>query len=226
MIVLLSFTSCKEEGPQIIPRNTLSEIYAEMLLTDQWIVNTSGARSIADTSLVYKPILEQYGYTLEDYQHTVNTYLDEPNRFAKIFARTENILNNQLLRAKEEKKYSDFKKDVLNSVKDVAVPIDTTRLYPISKKYFFNIEYDPEYRIDSIVFEADSLGINYSIKVLKKKSYIIDTLTVQDDTLDMPKDLLGGKSIEEIFPVDTVEDRKNLIRKAKLKELSLDKDKE
>lgn len=222
---MLFLTSCEEGGPRTIPRDTLSQIYAEMLLTDQWITHTSGIKAIADTSKVYEPILRKYGYTLEDYQHTVNEYLEQPNRFAKIFEKTEEILDKQLIEANAQKEYEDFVDDVHKSVKDAAVPIDTTRLYPISKKEFFNIQYDPEYRIDSIVFEADSLGINYSVKVLKKIGPIIDSTTLHLDAKNLQKELLGGKSIEDVFPAAADKDSKSVIRKAELKELSLAKEK-
>ena len=59
-------TSCGKDEAEVIPRSKLARIYAEMLMTDQWITATSGVRLIADTSLVYEPILEKYGYDIEE----------------------------------------------------------------------------------------------------------------------------------------------------------------
>ena len=53
--------SCRKDEAEVIPRSKMAEIYAEMLVTDQWITTTPGIRMIADTSLVYEPILEKYG---------------------------------------------------------------------------------------------------------------------------------------------------------------------
>ena len=50
--------SCRKDETKVIPRGKLAKIYAEMLVTDQWITTTPGIRMIADTSLVYEPILE------------------------------------------------------------------------------------------------------------------------------------------------------------------------
>ena len=59
--VLLLIVSCSGDNGKVIPRSKLAEIYAEMFMTDQWIISTPGVRQIADTSLVYEPILEKYG---------------------------------------------------------------------------------------------------------------------------------------------------------------------
>jgi hypothetical protein len=72
--VVLLLAGCNEKDGKVIPRGTLAEIYAEMLVTDQWILDTPGVRMIADTSLVYAPILEKYGYSTEDYIYTVDIY--------------------------------------------------------------------------------------------------------------------------------------------------------
>ena len=67
-----------------------------MLLTDQWIVNTPNIRLIADTSLVYAPILGRYGYDAEDYRKSVDHYMDDPERFARIFRETGEILDAKM----------------------------------------------------------------------------------------------------------------------------------
>ena len=67
-----------------------------MLVTDQWAQSTPSLRRIADTSLVYEPILEKYGYTSEDYQLSVDSYMDDPERFSRILRSTSKILDAQL----------------------------------------------------------------------------------------------------------------------------------
>ena len=53
---LIFLASCGRDEAEVIPRDDMSRIYAEMLLTDQWVINTPNIRLIADTSLVYAPI--------------------------------------------------------------------------------------------------------------------------------------------------------------------------
>ena len=76
--MLLSLVSCSGDDGKVIPRSKLAEIYAEMFVTDQWLMDTPGVRRLADTSLVYEPILRKYGYTSEDYRVSVDRYMDDP----------------------------------------------------------------------------------------------------------------------------------------------------
>ena len=86
-----------------------------MLLTDQWILNTPNVRNIADTSLVYEPILEKYGYDPDDYRKSIDVYMDDPERFAKIFRETSELLSARLdeLHAEKErlKRLEELKKE-------------------------------------------------------------------------------------------------------------------
>ncbi len=70
---------------RIIPRGVMSDIYAEMLLADQWLEDHGTERSMADTMLFYDPIFERYGYTFEDYDASVKKYLEDPEKYSKIF---------------------------------------------------------------------------------------------------------------------------------------------
>ena len=85
--VLLA-SSCGGNKARVIPRSKMSKIYAEMFVMDQWVQNKPGLRMIADTSLVYEPILEKYGYDSEDYQYTVEYYMADPERFSRILRTT------------------------------------------------------------------------------------------------------------------------------------------
>ena len=93
----LLLSSCgKDDEAKVIPRGKLSEIYAEMLVTDQWITSTPGMRMVADTSLVYAPILEKYGYDLDDYIKSMDVYMDDPERFSRIFRKSGEIIAERL----------------------------------------------------------------------------------------------------------------------------------
>ena len=93
--VLLA-SSCGRDKARVIPRSKMSKIYAEMLVMDQWIQNKPGLRTIADTSLVYEPILEKYGYDSDDYQYTVEYYMADPERFSRILRTTVSIIEKDL----------------------------------------------------------------------------------------------------------------------------------
>ncbi len=108
LAVMTLFASCGKDEAEVIPRRKLAEIYAEMLVTDQWITSTPGVRLIADTSLVYEPILEKYGYDSEDYRKSIDKYMDDPERFARIFRSTGEILEERIEDLKKEQKRLDL----------------------------------------------------------------------------------------------------------------------
>ena len=104
LFAVLFLASCANDEAKVIPRAKLAEIYAEMLMTDQWISNTPGMRMIADTSLVYEPILEQYGYDHLDYLKSVDHYMNDPERFSRILRTSGELLDKRLAVLMEKKK--------------------------------------------------------------------------------------------------------------------------
>ena len=83
---LLLLGSCTRG--RVIPRGKMVDIYADMFMADQWIKNDYKFRRMADTSLLYEPILESYGYTTDDYIKSVRKYMKDPERFSRILKRT------------------------------------------------------------------------------------------------------------------------------------------
>ena len=135
-MLLISLQSCKEEG--IIEEDTMAQIYAEMLLTDQWINSTPGMRMIADTSLVYEPILKKYGHTSTDYRKSVEYYLNDPDTYADIMKKTVKIFDNRLSglhkkkdRLQEEKDREKFVKSMASKVKQIPdIPLAAKAVAP------------------------------------------------------------------------------------------------
>ena len=68
---ILIISSCKRGDEKIIPRKDMAKIYAEMLVVDQWVQLDQAVRKTMDTTLVYEPILEKYGYDSDDYRNSV-----------------------------------------------------------------------------------------------------------------------------------------------------------
>ena len=92
---VLLLAGCNEKDGKVIPRGTLAEIYAEMLVVDQWIANDLSLKRQADTSFVYAPILEKYGYTPDDYRKSVDHYMHDPERYSRILRTSAEILGAQ-----------------------------------------------------------------------------------------------------------------------------------
>lgn len=73
---------------RVIPRSKMVDIYADMFMADQWLKGDYKYRRMADTTLLYEPILESYGYTTDDYLKSVRKYMKDPDRFSRILKRT------------------------------------------------------------------------------------------------------------------------------------------
>lgn len=116
--IVIFVPSCKRDGARVIPRSKLAKIYAEMFVTDQWIQSRPSLRTIADTSLVYEPILQKYGYDSDDYQYSIDHYMNDPERFSRILRSTAEILEKEIkvLRKKQAdyKSIEEKKKEVAN----------------------------------------------------------------------------------------------------------------
>ena len=215
--------SCRRNGPRVIPRGKLAKIYAEMFVTDQWIQNTPKLRSIADTSLVYEPILEKYGYTSEDYQHSVQHYMDDPERFSRILRTTGEILDDQI-------------KDLKRKQKELQA-LEAKRLAESKRKY-------PEYELwytelpprderdysDTISVGWDTASLMFKFRYMPRTDTIYegvrmivpaDTLTVAD-SLAVTDSIAAVDSVVEIKPLALPENPKvrpdTLVRKPMLQQ--------
>ena len=152
--MILVFASCRRDEARVIPRDQLAEIYAEMLVMDQWIMTTPGVRLIADTSLVYAPLLEKYGYNTEDYRKTVDVYMSDPERFAKVFRTTGEMLESRLKDLKERRTLMEI---------ETRKRKERLRLWEMYKSDYNNDDFFPYistepyiHYYDSLTFEADS----------------------------------------------------------------------
>ena len=181
--VLLLALSCEKKGDKVIPRSKLAEIYAEMLLTDQWITGNPGNRQIADTSLVYEPILAKYGFTSADYRKSVEVYMDDPERFSRILRTTAEILDRRLKDLDERKKEIEHQEALrkLRAAMKIKVEIDMGEYFP----YLDDEPYVHYY--DSLSVEPDTLWI-YRLKDNERadtiyrdlRMIILDSLQVRD----------------------------------------------
>lgn len=81
---------------KVIPPGVLSDIYFDMFLAEQWINDDYNLRRAADTTLVYEPIFNRYGYTTADYDNSVTYYLARPETFTKIAEATAKRFADEL----------------------------------------------------------------------------------------------------------------------------------
>lgn len=101
LAALLLMISCGGDG-RVIPKKKMSEIYADMFTADQWISQNYKASRVADTTMVYEAIFEKYGYDSEDYRKSVDHYIQDPDRFARILRQTVLVLEDRMADQKAE----------------------------------------------------------------------------------------------------------------------------
>ena len=91
---LLCLSSCMEKE-SIIPKDIMSQIYYDIYMTDEAVDVNYRLRRMADTMRVYEPIFNRYGYTTEDYNRSVNFYMERPDKFEDVFEGTKTMLEKR-----------------------------------------------------------------------------------------------------------------------------------
>ena len=153
----------------MIPRSKMADIYAEMLMTDQWILSTPGMRMIADTSMVYEPILEKYGYDKLDYIHSVDYYMNDPERFSRILRTSAQILEKRLKHLHKLQKLQELEAEAAKK----ALKFQTNYSFEEYFPYMGDEPYVHYY--DSLTFEPDSLLI-YRLVAIETSDTLYDGL--------------------------------------------------
>lgn len=189
LLAAVIFSSCNMDREKVIPRGKLSIIYAEMLMTDQWIQSTPGIRLIADTSLVYAPILENHGYTTEDYMRSVDVYMEDPERFSRILRRTSDILEK---RVKELRKLQG-EMELARLAAIIKTDFKAEDLFP----YLGAEPYVHYY--DSIAFVPDSTTLMYMLVPVERADTTYDQLRMIIHTDTLAVDSLKTEAVREVL---------------------------
>lgn len=200
----VSLASCRNEEAKVIPRDKLADIYAEMLMTDQWVMLTPGVRMIADTSLVYAPILEKYGFTTADYVKSVDFYMNDPERYARILRTTSEIITDRLEYLREQKKQlleEQRKKRERERLRELyQTDLHVSEFFP----YISDEPYVHYY--DSLSFEKDSLMI-YRLKSIERADTLYDRIrmVIRGEIMEPADESQDSvESPEIISPLDSI----------------------
>lgn len=166
-VSVFAFASCGKDEAEVIPRGKLAKIYADMMVTDQWIHQSAySIRTVADTSLVYAPILERYGYDIDDYIKSVDHYMNDPERYSRIFRTAGEIIDKKLADAKARQEILDRKARLPKIISDFKPEMH----FP----YLFDEPYVHYY--DSLGIEMDSLTWQYCLVSVERADTIYDQL--------------------------------------------------
>lgn len=214
--VVIAFLSCSDS--KVIPKKKLSRIYAELFLADQWINSNYKAARTADTTYVYEAIFEKYGYDSTDYRASVEHYMEDPDRFARILRNSATILEERIDELKAEQRLVlsrkpatlitfDFDRVMLlkpHILPDL-LPKDSVDLYKDSSDF---IIFDPFYKLkdkflntpvipEDFIEAADTLASTDSIQVADSLT-VTDSLAVNDSLSVTDSPVLSEDSLKII----------------------------
>ena len=150
-VVLLGIvpTFFMHRNGRVIPRNKMARIYAEMLLTDQWINDNWVQNRSADTSFVYRPILRRYGYDEKDWRKSVSKYIKDPDRYSRILKKSAAMLE---AREKELR----LRLDLINAAERLEQ--ETAGFIPERLYWLAGMRNPDNFVEDGLVFYVDSVG--------------------------------------------------------------------
>ena len=215
-VVLLGIvpTFFMHRNGRVIPRNKMARIYAEMLLTDQWINDNWAQNRSADTSFVYRPILRRYGYDEKDWRKSVSKYIKDPDRYSRILKKSAAMLE---AREKELR----LRLDLINAAERLEQ--ETAGYIPERLYWLAGMRNPDNFVEDGLVFYVDSVGgsewrfdpyrgydtlfAGPAWKISLRDSVSIDSLSVSVDSLSVDVDSLSvsvdslSVGVDSIAPV-------------------------
>lgn len=199
-VVLLGIipTFFMHRNGRVIPRNKMARIYAEMLLTDQWINDNWVQNRSADTSFVYRPILRRYGYDEKDWRKSVSKYIKDPDRYSRILKKSAAMLE---AREKELR----LRLDLINAAERLEQ--ETAGYIPERLYWLAGMRNPDNFVEDGLVFYVDSVGgsewrfdpyrgydtlfAGPAWKISLRDSVSVDSLSVSVDSLSVSVDSLS-----------------------------------
>ena len=199
-VVLLGIvpTFFMHRNGRVIPRNKMARIYAEMLLTDQWINDNWAQNRSADTSFVYRPILRRYGYDEKDWRKSVSKYIKDPDRYSRILKKSAAMLE---AREKELR----LRLDLINAAERLEQ--ETAGYIPERLYWLAGMRNPDNFVEDGLVFYVDSVGgsewrfdpyrgydtlfAGPAWKISLRDSVSVDSLSVSVDSLSVSVDSLS-----------------------------------
>lgn len=177
-VILACVCACSNKG-KVIPRSKLAHIYADMVLVDSWLYeSTMEVRMKADTMSIYEPVFRKYGFSTEDYSASVSYYLNDPERFARILKKSESLLRAEMkeLEAQREKEKKMQREGSAKHQIQLKNPF--TRYDTLFSKPSFT---------DRINIQKDSMGRYLPVRVQEDTMFFGPEVIVDTTALEAPQ---------------------------------------
>jgi hypothetical protein len=82
VLILITFVSCSKQ--KIIPEKILAEIIYQMQITDVVLLTHESSMRHKDSIRIYEPIVEKFGYSLDDLRRTFLKYTSEDGKLQDV----------------------------------------------------------------------------------------------------------------------------------------------
>lgn len=192
--VLLVAASCGNRRARVIPAKTMAGIYAEMFLADSWLTDHSSLRRKADTSQFFGAIFHKYGYTFEDYDKSVNHYLEDPGKFAEIFENSAKMLEKQRDILREEEKREDALRSLMDYLKRFAPPVtDFGRDTVLQLGFVEDVPLSIEIIRDTVAKDSPAAADSLASKDIKGSDNVEGRDSFRPDPLPEARKFIGSE---------------------------------
>lgn len=183
--------SCGRKA-RVIPVDKMADICAEMFLADQWIV-IGGLATQSDTHFVYRPIFEKYGYTADDYRLSVQTYLQDPEKYAKVFTKVKDGFNERLVVIN--------KRDSVKTKRDSALRADRLRWEKVPVPVLYKDILVGQFPSDTVCPGPDSLRYTINVPVLDTMFFGPKIVLRNDGVAEGQTDTTGVEAVADTIQV-------------------------
>lgn len=140
----LALLSCGRKH-KVVPRSEMAEIYADMFIADQWLMSFDSEFQRADTMLFYEPIFRKHGYTTEKFRESVNYYLYDARRFARILKKSAAIIEQDVKAMRKIGEHNDELADLEALYKGLESYSDTSILNIAGERAIL-MDWGPDYK--------------------------------------------------------------------------------
>jgi len=192
--VLLSLASCAKRE-KVIPRRTMSRIYASMCMADQWLDRNPEYRKAADTTDFYGSIFKAYGYDYDDFRRSVDHYLQDPERYSKMVRQSTSMLKKRAKLLSENVDYIEESRHRRELSFEIA-----------PKPIYYDTLFLKATLTDSIDMKVDKRGLFLPERIVLDTSYYgphmfvkePDTLSVQSDSTLVEEEVVESMLIDPL----------------------------
>ncbi|MDR2287335.1 MAG: DUF4296 domain-containing protein [Prevotellaceae bacterium] len=198
IFILITFVSCSKQ--KIIPEKILADIIYQMQITDVVLLMYETSMRHIDSIRIYEPIVEKFGYSLDDLRNTFIKYTAEDGKLQDVFKQVIAKINNEKNIYQEPARIEKLSENMnvgadsifiyarTMSKQNIEVRLSEQGVYDVSASYFF-------YKNDSAVnprmtiwlesrMHKDSIIEKQEVSLVKDTVFTDYSLRVRFNNLD------------------------------------------